>query len=97
MMTEEQKYSIITSGKDYFRNLIIGKHVENIEKLKLSDFKINPFIINYLAALLCGDTKPKSLAKALLYPRILGTSINTKFGMNIQVFISQIAAITGSG
>lgn len=96
-MTEEQKARIIDSGKDYFRKLIVSKHIESIKELKLSDFKINPFIINYLAALLCGDTQPQSLAKALLYPCILGTSINTMFGMNIQVFISQIAAIAGNG
>lgn len=64
--------------------------------MKLSDFSINPFIINYLAALLCGDTEPLSLAKALLYPRILGTSINTRFGTNIQIFISQLAEVTGN-
>lgn len=95
-MTEKQKISIIDSGKGYFRQLIISKHIQDIKGLKLRDFRINPFIINYLAALLCGDTKPKSLAKALLYPRILGTSINTRFGTNIQIFISQLAEVTGS-
>lgn len=96
-MTEDQKSSIVDSGKAYFRQLIISKHIEDLKQLRLSDFKINPFIINYLAALLCGDTQPQSLARALLYPRILGTSINTRFGTNIQVFISQLAEVTGSG
>ena len=36
-----------------------------------------------------------SLAKALVYPRILGTSINTSFGQNIQIFISNLAEVTG--
>ena len=76
-MTEEQKKSIIESGKQYFREIIIPKHLKNLETLKLKDFNINPFLVNYLAAFLCGDTTPKSLAKALVYPRILGTSINT--------------------
>ena len=63
--------------------------------MKLSSFNINPFLINYLAAFLCGDTEPHSLAKALVYPRILGTSLNTSFGQNIQVFISSLEEITG--
>lgn len=95
-MTEEQKASIIESGKQYFRNIIIPNHLKGLEKLRLRDFRVNPFLVNYLAAFLCGDTTPQSLAKALVYPRILGTSINTSFGQNIQVFISQLAEITGN-
>lgn len=94
-MTEQQKQAIIESGKEYFRTTIIPNHLKNLQKLKLSSFNINPFLINYLAAFLCGDTKPKSLAKALVYPRILGTSLNTSFGQNIQVFISSLEEITG--
>lgn len=55
----------------------------------------NPFLINYLAAFLCGNTEPESLAKALVYPRILGTSLNTSFGQNIQVFIAQLQDMVG--
>lgn len=95
-MTEEQKNSIIESGKQYFREIIIPKHLKNLEVLKLKDFNINPFLVNYLAAFLCGDTTPKSLAKALVYPRILGTSINTSFGQNIQIFISSLAQVAGA-
>ena len=95
-MSEEQKLSIIESGKQYFREIIIPNHVKGLEKLKLKDFKINPFLVNYLAAFLCGNTEPKSLAKALVYPRILGTSISTSFGQNIQIFISSLAQIAGN-
>lgn len=49
-----------------------------------------------MAAFLCGDTSPKSLAKALVYPRVLGTSISTSFGQNIQVFVSSLAEIAGT-
>ena len=94
-MTEEQKQQIIDSGKSYFRQTIIPSHLKKLKDLKLGDFTINPFLVNYLAAFLCGDTNPKSLAKALLYPRILGTSINTSFGQNIQVFISGLAQVAG--
>lgn len=95
-MDEEQKQKIIESGKTYFREIIIPNHLKNMMKLHLSSFTVNPFLVNYLASFLCGDTEPESLAKALLYPRILGTSINTSFGQNVQVFVSQIAAAAGS-
>lgn len=94
-MTEEQKNAIIESGKDYFRRSIIPNHIKNLQKLRLRDFDVNPFLINYLAAFLCGDTSPYSIAKALVYPRILGTSVNTSFGQNIQIFISQLAQVAG--
>ena len=94
-MTEEQKQQIIESGKAYFRETIIPNHLKGLQSLKLKDFKINPFLVNYLAAFLCGNTEPDSLAKALIYPRILGTSINTSFGQNVQIFISQLAAVAG--
>ncbi len=96
MITEQQKQKIIDSGKTYFREIIIPNHLKGLHSLKLKDFKINPFLVNYLAAFLCGNTKPDSLAKALLYPRILGTSINTSFGQNIQIFISQLAEVAGN-
>ena len=95
-MTEEQKQSIIQSGKQYFREIIIPNHLRNLKRLKLKDFNINPFRVNYLAAFLCGNTDSDSLAKAIVYPRILGTSINTSFGQNVQVFISGLAQVTGN-
>lgn len=96
IMTEAQKQEIIESGKAYFRTAIIPNHIKNLQKLKLKNFDVNPFLINYLAAFLCGDTSPQSLAKALVYPRVLGTSVNTSFGQNIQIFISQLAQIAGN-
>lgn len=94
-MEAYQKEAIIESGKDFFRSIIIPNHLKQLEKLHLKDFNVNPFLINYLAAFLCGDTTPGSLAKALLYPRILGTSITTSFGLNIQIFISSLEEVTG--
>ena len=94
-MTEKQKKQIIESGKTYFREIIIPNHIKGLQSLELKKFKFNPFLVNYLAAFLCGNTEPESLAKALVYPRILGTSINTSFGQNIQIFISQLAEVAG--
>ena len=95
IMTDEQKQKIIESGKNFFRSSIIPNHIKNLKILRLKDFDINPFLINYLSAFLCGDTSPQSMAKALVYPRILGTSVNTSFGQNIQIFISQLAEVAG--
>lgn len=96
-MDEQRKQKIIDSGKDFFRKIIIPSHLKNVEKLHLKNFKVNPFLVNYLAAFICGDTEPESIAKALLYPRILGTSISTSFDTHIQNFISSLAAEAGSG
>lgn len=96
-MEDDRKEKIIESGKDFFRTIIIPRHINNVKRLKLKNFKINPFLVNYLASFLCGNTEPESLAKVLLYPRILGTSITTSFGSNIQNFISALAAQAGSG
>lgn len=95
-MNDQQKKAIINSGKKYFRSIIIPNHVNKLKSLTLKDFDINPFLINYLAAFLCGNSEPESLAKALVYPRILGTSINTSFGQNIQIFISQLKEVVGA-
>lgn len=94
-MELSKKEAIIESGKNYFRSIIIPNHVKQLKKLRLQDFNVNPFLINYLAAFLCGNTTPESIAKALLYPRILGTSITTSFGQNIQTFISSLEQVIG--
>jgi len=96
-MTSQDKQSIIERGKEYFRRIIIPAHLKGLENLTLKDFNINPFLINYLAAFLCGNTESESLAKALVYPRVLGTSINTSFGSNIQFLITGLKEITSSG
>ena len=97
VMTEEQKLSILDSAKAYFRETIIPGHIKKITKLRLKDFKINPFTIEYTAAFLCGNTKPESIAKALIYPQILGTSISTTFGKKAQLFIAKVSEISGQG
>ena len=96
-MTEEQKQSILLSAKKYFREIIIPAHISKLKKIKLKDFNINPFTVNYIASFLCGNTNPDSLAKALVYPRVLGTSISTSFGTHLQFFIAQVSEIVGQG
>ena len=75
-MTEQQKQAIIESGKQYFRSIIIPNHLKNLNKLHLSSFDINPFLINYLAAFIKEDSQIIGLAKALVYPHIFDKVID---------------------
>ncbi|GAA4063663.1 PmeII family type II restriction endonuclease [Amphibacillus indicireducens] len=82
---------IIEKGKDFFIKEIIPSHLANTKKLvKLKEFNLNPFLDKYKANFLTGNIEPLSIAKALVYPRVLGTSINTTFGNKLQRFCSEV-------
>ena len=90
-MTKAERKRILEQVKEWFRAVIVPNHLKNTQKLEsASEFDINPFLTPYLAAYLTGELAPESVAKALLYPRVLGTSITTSFGMNMQTFISDV-------
>lgn len=83
-MTNEEKQVILENAKVWFREFGTV-HVRNVVKLKkLKDFKYNPFLLSYLSYFYSGDCSPESIAKVLIYPRVLGTSINTSFGDAVQ-------------
>ncbi len=89
-MNSSQKKEILLKSKEFFRK-ICSNHNKNTEKLvDLKEFKINPFLVPYLANYLNGNNDPESIAKALIYPRILGTSITTSFGTHMQYFCSEV-------
>lgn len=82
---------IIDKAKDFFRKEIAPSHIANTEKLtKLKEFTLNPFLAKYKASFLTGNDDPESIAKALIYPRVLGTSIDTTFGNKLQKFCSEV-------
>lgn len=90
-MTKAERKRILGQVKEWFRTVIVPNHLKNTQKLESpSEFDINPFLTPYLAAYLSGELTPESVAKALLYPRVLGTSITTSFGTNMQKFISDV-------
>ena len=90
-MEESERQEILEHVKNWFRRVIVPNHLRNTEKLENPDeFSVNPFLTPYLAAYLTGELTPDSVAKALLYPRVLGTSITTSFGQNMQTFISDV-------
>lgn len=89
---------LIERAKEFFKNIIVPKHIDDALKRasKLESYNINPFIIRYLANFLDGNDSPESIAKALIYPRILGTSMTTIFGTYAQTMISSIFKGLGS-
>lgn len=90
-MDEQEKLQILTKAKDFFKKNIVENHIKNTNKLKkIKEFIINPFLVNYLANFAFGNTSKENIAKALVYPRILGTSINTSFGTQIQTFCCEV-------
>lgn len=94
---ETTKEDIIENAKEFFRERIAKSHMNNTKKLtSLNQFNVNPFLNKYLANFLTGNDDSRSVAKALVYPRVLGTSINTTFGNQMQSFISEVLGGQGS-
>jgi hypothetical protein len=90
-MDKQQREALLDAAKLWFRQTIVANHIENTKKLvDTSNFNANPFLATYLAAFFTGQITPRSVAQALVYPRVLGTSISTSFGQNIQGFISDV-------
>lgn len=90
-MTEKERQEILVKAKIFFRDRIAAKHHDNTEKLKdINAFNVNPFLHNYLAKFVFGETTPEALAKALLYPRVMSTSITTTFGTQLQFFCNEV-------
>jgi hypothetical protein len=82
-MKEKELLKIITN---YFNDKIFENHKKNVlaNHSKLKSYKINPILVKYLSKVLENNFTPMGIAKALYYPRVLGTSINTSFGTRIQ-------------
>ncbi len=97
-MDNNKKAEILKEFKEFFKQTIAKNHLRNLRKLKkLSAFDYNPFLFTYKATFLTGNDDVKSLAKALIYPRILGSSIDTSFGQNMQTAAPNILkSIIGS-
>ena len=99
MLSSEQKKKLIKEYEDFFCE-VINNHRKNILKLKNpKEFsKFNPFLLNYLSTFFEGSITAEGIARMLIYPRILSTSINTSFGTNFQKFlIKGLKDVFGSG
>ncbi len=96
-MDEQIRNEIIEKAKIWMRDDLIESHRKNTKKLAdICEFNINPFLLPYLANYLEGNAHPETLAKVLLYPRVLGTSITTSFGTRMQHFITHVLDGFGS-
>jgi hypothetical protein len=88
---EQTRKQLLRKSGDWFKDKIIKNHINNTEKLAdAANFNLNPLIVPYLSVFLTGKVTPTGIAKALIYPRVLGTSITTSFGTNVQGFISDV-------
>jgi len=94
-MEEKQLLKIVT---EYFGAKIFESHKKNVldKHSKLKAYKINPILVKYLSKVLENDFSPLGIAKALYYPRVLGTSINTTFGTRIQNMFVELELASGS-
>jgi len=94
-MDENKLLAIIT---EYFKYKIFENHKINSlqSNSKLKSYKINPIIVKYLSKIIENDFTPIGIAKALYYPRVLGTSINTSFGTRIQNMFVELNLAQGS-
>lgn len=96
-MNEADKNTILNKAQQWFLDTVAKNHIANTEKLSdPSVFNVNPFLATYLANFLTGNSSPESIARALVYPRVLGSSITTSFGTNVQKFTSEVLSSFGS-
>jgi len=80
-MTSPTNLQILEATRDWYLSRIVESHKQRSRTfLNESKLNINPFTVHYLAKVVGGNCDAESIARALLYPRILGTSINTSFG-----------------
>ncbi len=94
-ITEEKLLNKIV---DYFERYIFENHINASLTVhsKLKSYNINPIVVKYLSKVLEGNYSPEGVAKALYYPRVLGTSINTSFGTRIQNMFVELQIADGS-
>lgn len=97
-MTRKTEKELITEIVEYFNTYIFQNHINTAIKNNavLKNYKINPILVKYLSVVLENEYTPKGVAKALFYPRVLGTSINTSFGTRIQDMFVDLQIADGS-
>lgn len=93
-MTEPQ---LIEAISDSFEK-IVQEHQKKLlkEHSKLKNYQLNPIIIKYLSQLKENKISADGIAKALLYPRALGTSITGSFGAKFQKMLVELKVVKGS-
>lgn len=97
-MQNRIKDEMIQEIVEYFQKNIFENHISSSINInsKLKNYNINPIVVKYLSKILVNDYSPIGVAKALYYPRVLGTSINTSFGTRIQSMFVDLKLAEGS-
>ncbi|WP_316841987.1 PmeII family type II restriction endonuclease [Pedobacter gandavensis] len=95
VLTEIELINKIVS---YIKTDILENHISASIKTnsRLKAYKINPIVVKYLSKMLENGYTPLGVAKALYYPRVLSTSINTSFGTRIQKMFVKLELAKGS-
>lgn len=84
-------------AKEYFHKEVATVLLKKIKDgHKLSGFNINPFLLVTLGKGLFGEATSLNMAKSILYPRVLGTSISTTLGDRMQKFCVHVGASPSS-
>lgn len=97
MSTQKEK-ELLEEIVQYFKTYIFENHINASISVhsKLKNYNINPIVVKYLSKVLENEYTPIGVAKALYYPRVLGTSINTSFGTRIQNMFVDLKIADGS-
>ncbi|WP_299521486.1 PmeII family type II restriction endonuclease [Winogradskyella sp.] len=97
-MDDKQRFILLEKAKQFFREEIVEAHINKAcaKAGKLSNYNVNPFLFKYLANFLRGNDDSRSIAEALVLPRVLGSAITTSFGMKVQKLISELFEGFGS-
>lgn len=97
-MNNAERLALLEKAKQFFRDEIVEAHIIGAcnRASKLSNYNVNPFLYKYLANFLKGNDDPRSVAEALILPRVLGSAITTSFGMRVQKLISELFEGFGS-
>ena len=92
------KEFLLNQITEYFEQKKFLNHKEKSLKqnARLKSYNINPIVVRYLSKVLADGFTPMGVAKALYYPRVLGTSINTSFGDRIQKMFVELGLARGS-
>lgn len=85
-MTEKQKQIILENSKELFRKSILPVNLNFFNHLKLKDFDVDPLM--FLAV----GLSPKSMAKALVYPKVLELCVSS--GIGSDDFLWQISRVS---
>lgn len=96
--SKQEEIDLLKKIVEYFEENIFEQHINASLKIhsKLNSYSINPIVVKYLSKVLEGAYSPEGVAKALFYPRVLGTSINTSFGTRIQKMFVELGIAQGS-